>query len=138
VKLHILFLVLASILRGADSESWCPAKLQSLDYPTLALQARISGTVHLELRVASDGSVGTVRIITGNHILALAAQENAKGWKFMRCVLQGTDATRQDNDIQFVYDFKLVGETKSAPKTEFSYEHPNRVTITSAAPHWMP
>jgi hypothetical protein len=56
----------------------------------------------------------------------------------MRCGPSTDHATGQSDDVEITYEFKLVGETRSAPKSRFLYEYPYHVTITSAAPHWTP
>jgi TonB family protein len=121
-------------LEGADSDGWCATKLQSLDYPALALQARISGAVHLGAHITTDGSVRDTRIISGNRILGEAAENNLRKWRFMRC----SSGSGKDDDIEVSYNFELVGVTMSTPRTLFSYEHPYRVTISASAPHWTP
>jgi TonB family protein len=138
MKLHLLLASTALILQGASPESWCAAKLQSLDYPALALQARISGVVRLAAQIGRDGTVIETRIISGSEILGGAARENLRSWKFMRCSLSDSNRAREVDYIEIVYDFVLAGQTLSAPRTQFSYEHPGRVTVTSAAPHWVP
>jgi hypothetical protein len=72
--------------------------------------------------------------VSGNRLLAVAAQENAKGWKFVRCVPFRTDGTRQDDSVDLVYEFRLLDATKSAPKVRFSYEQGAGVTVTSEVP----
>ncbi len=138
MRVHILLMVIACTLRGADPIGWCPAKLQSLDYPALGLQARISGVVRLRIHIASDGSVSEMQIITGNKILGRAAQDNLRTWSFMHCTLPDDGAASRRDDIEVAYEFKLVGETQSVPKSQFSYEYPYRITVTSTAPHWTP
>lgn len=134
----LLLLALGQVLGAAAPGGWCAAKIQALNYPALGLQARISGVVRLELHISANGSVSGTRILAGNQVLAQAAEQNVKGWKFMRCTLRETETAVPGDDVVFSYDFRLVGEAQSAPKTEFVYEHPNRVTVTSAALHWMP
>jgi TonB family protein len=138
MRAGVLLVLIASTLRSADPSAWCVAKLQSLDYPSLSLQARISGTVQLRLHIASDGSAGESRIVSGDKILSRAAQDNLRSWRFMRCAPPGEDVAQRGDDVEITYEFKLVGETRSPPKSQFSYEYPYHVTVTSAAPHWNP
>ena len=58
-------------------------------YPPDALRARIQGSVLLEANVNGSGAVETVRIISGHPLLAEAAIENAKLWRFKPTLLNG-------------------------------------------------
>jgi len=52
------------------------------EYPTVARQLRIQGTVELTLLVAENGSVKKVEIVSGNPVLNGPAASTAKNWKF--------------------------------------------------------
>jgi TonB family protein len=62
-----------------------PALVQKVDptYPPLALQARISGVVHLEVTTNADGSVASTRVIMGHPMLAPAAIDAVRHWKYV-------------------------------------------------------
>ena len=51
-------------------------------YPVIAKQARLSGTVKLIFEVTPEGAVRNVRTTGGNPILASAAEEAVKHWKY--------------------------------------------------------
>jgi len=51
-------------------------------YPEIARKMGISGTVKLELVVASSGAVKETKVIGGHPILVTAAVEAVKKWKF--------------------------------------------------------
>ena len=51
-------------------------------YPELAHKMNISGTVKIEVVVAANGSVKEARIVGGHPVLATAALDAAKKWKF--------------------------------------------------------
>ena len=51
-------------------------------YPELAHKMNISGTVKIEVVVAPNGSVKEARIVGGHPVLATAALDAAKKWKF--------------------------------------------------------
>jgi TonB family protein len=51
-------------------------------YPELAHKMNISGTVKVEVVVAANGSVKEARIVGGHPVLATAALDAAKKWKF--------------------------------------------------------
>ena len=54
----------------------------SPEYPPLARQMRVSGEVRLDVYLNEDGSLEKVRIVSGNALLASAAQNAVKQWKF--------------------------------------------------------
>ena len=51
-------------------------------YPELAKRMHIEGTVRVQVTVAPDGSVTTAKAISGNKMLAPAAEDALKRWKF--------------------------------------------------------
>ncbi len=51
-------------------------------YPELARRMQISGTVKIEVTVAPNGSVKEARIVGGHPVLANAALDAAKKWRF--------------------------------------------------------
>ena len=51
-------------------------------YPDLARKMNISGTVKIEVVVAPNGSVKDARIVGGHPVLATAALDAAKKWRF--------------------------------------------------------
>ena len=51
-------------------------------YPELAKKMQISGTVKIEVVVAPNGSVKEARVVGGHPVLANAALDAAKKWRF--------------------------------------------------------
>ena len=51
-------------------------------YPELARKMNISGTVKIEVTVASNGTVKDARVVGGHPVLAGAALDAAKKWRF--------------------------------------------------------
>jgi TonB family protein len=51
-------------------------------YPELAKRMRTSGTVRLQLLVATDGSVKAVTVIGGNPVLIVAAEDAVERWQY--------------------------------------------------------
>jgi len=51
-------------------------------YPLVAQQSNVQGSVVLLARVANDGSVESVKVESGPDVLASAAVEAVKQWKF--------------------------------------------------------
>lgn len=51
-------------------------------YPEIAKRMKITGAVRLEASVDADGKVTDVKELSGNHMLAVAAEEAVRQWKF--------------------------------------------------------
>ncbi|MGA7694170.1 MAG: TonB family protein, partial [Candidatus Sulfotelmatobacter sp.] len=58
-------------------------------YPPLARQARISGQVVLRAVIAKDGSIENLTLVSGHPMLAPAAIEAVKQWKYRPYLLNG-------------------------------------------------
>jgi protein TonB len=58
--------------------------IKSVDpvYPALARQMRIQGAVELMANIAADGSITSVKLLSGDSILAQAAITAVKQWKY--------------------------------------------------------
>jgi protein TonB len=52
------------------------------EYPTIARQFKVEGTVELEAVVAENGTVEKVNILSGNAMLTRPAADTLKRWKF--------------------------------------------------------
>lgn len=61
-------------------------------YPELAKRMHISGQVTVSATVNEQGKVTEVKEVSGNHVLALAAEEAVKQWKF-----EPADAASSEN-----------------------------------------
>jgi TonB family protein len=64
-------------------------------YPEAAIQAHVQGDVRLELSFDTEGNVEKVSVISGDPLLAPAAVEAAKKWKFYPYLLGGVPAGAQ-------------------------------------------
>jgi periplasmic protein TonB len=58
-------------------------------YPPLARQARIQGTVVLQAEISKTGDIQNLRLISGHPMLAPAAIEAVKQWKYKPYLLNG-------------------------------------------------
>ena len=58
-------------------------------YPPLARQARIQGTVVLNIEIGRDGTVQEVSLFSGHPMLAPAAVDAVKQWKYRPYLLNG-------------------------------------------------
>ena len=66
-------------------------------YPEIAKRLHVTGIVKLEVTVDPDGKVTAVKTLSGNHVLADAAEEAVRKWKFV----PGPKETTTDLDVDF-------------------------------------
>jgi protein TonB len=59
------------------------------NYPPLARQARIQGTVVLQAEISKSGDIQNLRLISGHPMLAPSAIEAVKQWKYKPYLLNG-------------------------------------------------
>jgi TonB family protein len=52
------------------------------EYPALARQLKLTGQVEIQATIQEDGAVGDVTTVSGNPVLAKAAADAVKKWKF--------------------------------------------------------
>ncbi len=59
-------------------------------YPEIAKRMGITGVVEIQAVVAPDGKVTAVKTVSGNHMLASAAEDAVQRWKFVPADSQST------------------------------------------------
>ena len=59
------------------------------NYPPLAKQARIQGTVRLQAIIAKDGTVQELQVLSGHPLLVQAAQDAVRQWRYQPTLLNG-------------------------------------------------
>jgi periplasmic protein TonB len=59
------------------------------DYPAIAKAMHLSGTVELQARIGTDGTVQELEVVSGNAILARAAVEAVQQWRYQPTRLSG-------------------------------------------------
>jgi TonB family protein len=60
------------------------------NYPYVAMQGHVQGTVRLQVVIERDGTVQSVQPVSGNPILVGAAADAVKNWTYEPTVLNGT------------------------------------------------
>ena len=89
--------VLASVVCAQDAPKKV-SKIEGLnaattriqpDYPPMARQLKIEGSVELEAVVSEAGAVEKVNIVSGNPVLTRPAAEALKRWKFAPFTSEG-------------------------------------------------
>ena len=69
-----------------------------LNYPLLARQMKVQGSVILQALIGKDGVIQNLRVMSGPQILASAAEDAVRQWHF-RPHLQGTEAVETQAKI---------------------------------------
>jgi protein TonB len=74
---------LSASVAVAQEEVTRKVKAQSTPaYPELARKMNITGTVKIQVVIAPNGSVKAVKLVGGHPVLATAAMESVKKWKY--------------------------------------------------------
>jgi protein TonB len=68
------------------------------NYPLLARQMKVQGSVILQALIGKDGIIQNLRVVSGPHILASAAQDAVRQWHF-KPHFEGTDAVETQAKI---------------------------------------
>ena len=117
-----------------SSEDWTPQRIVGMVYPRVAVHSRTEGTVRVQCSIAKDGSVSSADIVfvsgpkpAARDLLGKAAVENAKKWRFKKTKEAGTAL----DSAVLTYTFQLKGHSGTNPRSEFVYEYPGSVLITS-------
>src|SRR5580704_7071911 len=76
------------------------------NYPPLAKQARIQGTVVLQAQISKTGDIQNLQLISGHPMLAPAAIEAVKQWKYKPYLLNGEPV---EVETQVQVNFTLAG-----------------------------
>jgi TonB family protein len=95
---------------GEDAMRGVLVKKVAPVYPPLARQARIQGTVILNVVIDKSGNVYDVQLVSGHPMLAPAAVEAVKQWKYRPYLLNG-EPVEVETTVQVI--FRLQG--KPAP-----------------------
>jgi periplasmic protein TonB len=76
------------------------------NYPPLARQARIQGDVVLQAEISKDGAIENLRVISGHPMLAPAAIDAVKQWRYKPYFLNGEPVAVE---TQITVKFSLSG-----------------------------
>jgi periplasmic protein TonB len=76
------------------------------NYPPLARQARIQGQVLLRAQISRTGDIENLQLISGHPMLAPAAIEAVKQWKYKPYILNGEPV---EVDTEIMVNFTLSG-----------------------------
>lgn len=79
----------APVLQGGRVQAAKLIKQVIPQYPALARQARISGTVRLQGLIAKDGTIKDLQLISGHPLLVQAALQAVRQWVYRPTTLNG-------------------------------------------------
>jgi protein TonB len=83
-----------------------PQRVRVSQGVTQGLLARIQGSVLLQAEISKDGSIQNLRLISGHPMLAPAAIEAVKQWKYRPYILNGEPV---EVETQITVNFTLAG-----------------------------
>ena len=104
-------------------------RVVGLSYPSQALIEGVQGKVQLTAVISRNGSVESVRVLTGAEALASAAEEALKMWRFDPCTAAGGKC-----ETTVVFSFLIGDEHCDGPKCpdQCSFDLPNMVEVRSS------
>jgi protein TonB len=111
-----------------------PSKLNNVppNYPQMAKQARVEGTVILEATISPDGRVTDVKVLRGIPLLDNSAVDAVRQWKYSPTLLNGTPVPVV---MTVTVNFRLNGDGRSsAPAVKAAPEAPAAATPPAEAP----
>ena len=86
---------IAPATAAAEREHISADAAQPQNYPLLGQQMRVQGSVVLQALIGTDGVIENLRVLTGPSILASAAEQAVREWKFKPIVQNGQPVESQ-------------------------------------------
>ena len=88
--------------RAAPDRSDGPRLLKRVepDYPPLARQARVEGSVWLKLSIGRDGRVTGSQVVAGHPLLVMAAREAVSQWQYEPVLDDSGEPTEATIDVR--------------------------------------
>ncbi len=137
--MNLRTIIVVSVLFFAcplHSQDWMPSRIVGIDYPVLAIQARIAGTVKIKCILDEDGKVVSTEILDvagtkgTRELLGKAAQDNAMKWVF------GRQNLREQRSALINYHFEF--EVRPSPaylRSRFIFDFPQSVRVIAEIPN---
>ena len=95
--LFLIALAFATGSRPANAQENRKVKLKvEADYPELARRNNIHGSARVQIVITAEGNVKDVRVLGGNPVLAQAAVDAAKKWKYEAASYETTTILKFD------------------------------------------
>jgi hypothetical protein len=140
----VLYGFAASLIYGqtpstppASADLMCVRRLEVPSYPLLAQQARIEGTVSVDIVLSTAGYVRDVNAhvdakppTAARGVLLKAVSEAVRAAAF--------DCSCAGRTVSLVFIFELAGTSIGQPRQTVSFGSPNRFWIKSETPYYQP
>ena len=132
VGLMVLVALLLEVTHSQDLKNrLVPKRVIGLNYPRLVHLTGVQGKVELVAIVSEQGTVKSVRYVSGDGGLAHAASDALSRWVYSPCK-QASD----ECEVKVFFNFVLDGECEiSNCPSEFQIDLPDLVTVKSKFPH---
>jgi TonB family protein len=98
-KLSFLLVALNILIFGAGllrADNRKAVKTSPPVYPAIAAKMKIEGTVKLDATIDPDGTVSDVKVLSGHQLLAGAAVDAVKKWKYEPAEAKSTQSVTVD------------------------------------------
>jgi TonB family protein len=82
------------------------------EYPPLARQTRVQGTVHLHAIIGKDGGVKELEVISGHPLLIQSAMDAVRKWRYAPTILNG-QPVEVDTTVDVIFILEEKGSTNS-------------------------
>ncbi|MGA9669306.1 MAG: energy transducer TonB [Terracidiphilus sp.] len=92
LQVAALALVAGTAMHANAAENRATKSRVAPVYPEMAKRLKISGIVVIEATVDPEGKVGDVKTISGNRLLAPAAEDAVRKWKFVAAPAKSTES----------------------------------------------
>jgi TonB family protein len=87
--------MIAAATDAAEREHMSTDAAQPQNYPLLGQQMKVQGSVVLQALIGTDGVIENLRVVTGPSILASAAEQAVREWRFKPIVQNGQPVESQ-------------------------------------------
>jgi TonB family protein len=91
LQLAALALVVAMAMHATAADNRATKSRVAPVYPEMAKRLKITGIVLIEATVDPEGKVADVKTISGNRLLAPAAEDAVRKWKFVAAPAASTE-----------------------------------------------
>jgi len=87
---------------GANVQAHNIVQITHPEYPALARQARIQGTVRFDVVIDKEGAVSNITVVAGHPLLIQAAMDSLRGYRYRPTMLNNTPVEVQTQvDVNF-------------------------------------
>jgi TonB family protein len=137
-RICTLISIMFAFLTPLVAQDWVPIRIVGVDYPALAIQARIAGKVSVKCILDENGRVASAEILEVSgpskgirELLGTAAQQNALQWLFIR----SGSVTQQQPSAVIIYEFGFqVNPTSPRSQSKFILDFPLSVRVIADIP----